>query len=78
MLLKAKMGEAGERVPTDVMPDWVIWLASYLKPDLRQIVPILGKKLAASNDKARCGTPLSHCHNLPRPFVQECCSADKF
>ena len=59
MLLKAEMGEAGGRVPTGIMPDWVIWLASFLKPDLRQLVPILGKTLAASNLKARWETLLA-------------------
>jgi len=53
-LLKAKMGEAGKRVPTGVMPDWVIWLASFLDPGLKQLIPILGLCNASSNAKARC------------------------
>jgi len=53
-LLKANMGEAGRRVPTGVMPDWVIWLASFLDPGLKQLIPILGLSNASSNAKARC------------------------
>ena len=54
MLLKANMGEAGKRVPTGVMPDWVIWLASFFDPGLKQLIPILGLSNASSNAKARC------------------------
>ena len=55
-LLKARMGEAGRRVPTGVMPDWVIWLASFMDPGLKQLLPILGLSNASSNEKARCAT----------------------
>ena len=53
-MLKARMGEAGRRVPTGLMPDWVIWLASYFDTSLKQLVPILGQSLDSTSAKAKC------------------------
>ncbi len=53
-MLKARMGKAGNRVPTIVLPDWVVWLASFFDSSLKQFVPILGTKPECSNEKAKC------------------------
>ena len=53
-VLKARMGEAGKRVPTGLLPGWVIWLASHFDTSLKQIVPSLGTMPQISNEKAKC------------------------
>jgi len=57
-VLKSRMGEAGKRVPTGILPDWVLRLAACFDSSLRQIVPILGKMPQSSNEKAKCGAVL--------------------
>ena len=52
-VLRARIGAAAGRVPTRVLPDWMVRLASLFDPALRQIVPGLGKSRKASNEKAR-------------------------
>lgn len=52
-VLKARMGEAARRVPTRVLPDWMVRLAALLDPSIAQIVPELGKVKSATNEKAR-------------------------
>ncbi|WP_248960516.1 SDR family oxidoreductase [Sphaerisporangium perillae] len=52
-VLKSRMGDAAGRVPTRVLPDWVVRLASLVDPALKLIVPELGKITNASNEKAR-------------------------
>jgi dihydroflavonol-4-reductase len=53
LLLKTRMGEAARRVPTRVLPDWMVRLASLYDASLGQIVPELGKFKKATNEKAR-------------------------
>ena len=71
-MLKARMGEAGKRVPTGILPDWVLRLAACFDSSLRQIVPILGMMPQSSNEKAKCGNtaapkaPVCNCrHGWP-------------
>jgi nucleoside-diphosphate-sugar epimerase len=52
-LLKARMGPAGRRVPTRQLPTWLVKLAGRFDPEVRQIVPELGRRRTASNEKAR-------------------------
>ena len=63
-MLKARMGEAGKRVPTGILPDWVLWLASYFDSSLKQIVPMLGTVPQCSNEKAKCVPLILH----PNPY----------
>jgi nucleoside-diphosphate-sugar epimerase len=51
--LKAGMGAAADRVPTRQLPDWMVRLVAMVDPEVRQIVPELGKTREASNEKAR-------------------------
>ena len=52
-VLRARMGEAASRVPTRVLPDWTVRLASLGDASLRQLVPELGKVKRATNEKAK-------------------------
>ena len=52
-VLKARLGSAARRVPTVQLPNWLIRLAALWDPAIRQILPELGKRKNASNQKAR-------------------------
>jgi nucleoside-diphosphate-sugar epimerase len=52
-VLKARMGAAAKRVPTLQLPDWLVRIAALRDPAVRQILPELGKKKNATNEKAR-------------------------
>jgi nucleoside-diphosphate-sugar epimerase len=52
-ILKARMGAAARRVPTRQLPNWVVRLASLRDPAIKLILPELGKKKNATNEKAR-------------------------
>jgi nucleoside-diphosphate-sugar epimerase len=54
-ILRARLGDAARRVPRWQLPDWVLRVAALRDPALKQVVPQLGKRRAASHDKAaRC------------------------
>lgn len=53
MVLKARMGDAARRVPTKLLPDWVLRLVALGDPAVAQIVPELGKLKNATNEKAK-------------------------
>src|ERR1700732_101804 len=42
-VLKSRMGESAKRVPTRLLPNFVVRIASMLDPAVKQIVPELGK-----------------------------------
>jgi nucleoside-diphosphate-sugar epimerase len=52
-MLKSRMGAAARRVPTRQLPNWVVRLASLRDPAVKQILPELGKRRNATNEKAR-------------------------
>jgi nucleoside-diphosphate-sugar epimerase len=52
-VLKARMGDAAKRVPTRQLPNWLVRLASLRDPAVKQIVPELGKRKNATNEKAK-------------------------
>jgi nucleoside-diphosphate-sugar epimerase len=52
-VLGARMGAGAARVPTRVLPNWMVRLASLFDSSLRGVVPELGKTKRASNEKAR-------------------------
>jgi dihydroflavonol-4-reductase len=52
-VLKARMGEAARRVPTKELPNWLVRLASLTDPAIKQILPELGRRKNAANEKAR-------------------------
>lgn len=51
--LKQRMGDAGGRISTKVMPDWVVRVAALFSPVARNVAPQLGRYRNASNEKAR-------------------------
>ena len=53
LALKSRMGAAARRVPTRVLPDWLLRAASLFDSSLRQITPELGKSKNATNEKAK-------------------------
>jgi nucleoside-diphosphate-sugar epimerase len=52
-VLRARMGDAARRVPTRVLPDWMVRLVSWFDAAVGQIVPELGKFKNATSEKAR-------------------------
>jgi dihydroflavonol-4-reductase len=51
--LRDQLGEGASRAPQRQMPDWVVRALAIVKPELRQVVPQLGKMRLASSAKAR-------------------------
>jgi nucleoside-diphosphate-sugar epimerase len=52
-MLKRVLGDAARRVPTWEIPDFVVRFIARFDPQVRQIVPELGKTPNALNEKAR-------------------------
>jgi nucleoside-diphosphate-sugar epimerase len=52
-ILKRGMGAAARRVPTTQLPDFMVRLAAMRDPAVKQILPELGKRKNATNEKAR-------------------------
>jgi dihydroflavonol-4-reductase len=52
-VLKERMGEAGKRVPTRQLPNWLVRLAALRDPAVKQILPELGKLKNGTNEKAK-------------------------
>lgn len=52
-LLKNRLGQAGKRVPTRELPNWVVRLAAFRDPAIRLILPELSKRKNATNEKAK-------------------------
>ncbi len=51
--LKSRMGSAAKRVPTRELPNWMVKLAALRDPAVKQIIPELGKRKNATNEKAK-------------------------
>jgi nucleoside-diphosphate-sugar epimerase len=52
-VLKQRAGAAAKRVSTLQLPNWLVRLAAMRDPAVKQIVPELGKRKNATNEKAR-------------------------
>ena len=52
-ILKSRMGEAGARVPTRQLPNWMVRLAALRDVGVREILPELGKPKNATSAKAQ-------------------------
>jgi nucleoside-diphosphate-sugar epimerase len=52
-ILRARLGDAARRVPTRQLPNWLVRFASLRDPAIKLILPELGKKKNATNEKAR-------------------------
>ena len=53
LTLKERLGPAARRVPTRLLPNWLLRVAAFWDPSVRQILPELGKAKNATSDKAR-------------------------
>ncbi len=51
--LRSKLGDAARRVPTRELPNFLVRLAVLRDPAVKQILPELGKRTNATNEKAR-------------------------
>jgi nucleoside-diphosphate-sugar epimerase len=52
-VLKDRMGASARKVPARQLPDWLVRLAALRDPAVKQILPELGKKKNATNEKAK-------------------------
>jgi nucleoside-diphosphate-sugar epimerase len=52
-VLKARLGASAKRVPTRELPNWLVRLAALRDPAIKLILPELGKKKNATNEKAK-------------------------
>ncbi|MDR3419963.1 MAG: aldehyde reductase [Xanthobacteraceae bacterium] len=52
-VLKTRMGAAANRVPTRQVPNWLVRIIALRNPEVRQILPELGKVKNATNEKAK-------------------------
>jgi nucleoside-diphosphate-sugar epimerase len=52
-ILKAHMGRFGSKIPARELPDWLLRLFAFFVSDVRQILPELGKRKNATNEKAK-------------------------
>lgn len=53
LALKERLGDAAKRVPTRLLPNWLVRAVSLFDSSLRQIVPELGQRKNATNAKAK-------------------------
>lgn len=53
VVLRTRLGDDARRVPTRVLPNWVVALVGRFDRSVRQIVPELGRTKTASGEKAR-------------------------
>ena len=51
-LLKARLGKAAARVPTRQLPNWLVFIAAMRMPELKLVLPELGKEKHATGEKA--------------------------
>jgi dihydroflavonol-4-reductase len=53
LVLRQRLGDAARRVPTRELPDWLVRVVALVDKSAGQIVPELGKRKNATNEKAR-------------------------
>ncbi len=52
-ILKERLGAAAKRAPHRELPDWFVRLFALINPEVRQVVPELGKHKNATSEKAK-------------------------
>jgi len=52
-VLRRRMGAAAKKVPTRVLPNWLVRLVAHGNPAMKSIVPLLGVNFNATSEKAR-------------------------
>lgn len=53
LLLKKRLGDAGKRIPTNTLPNWIVRLVALIDPSIAQIIPELDEIKILTNEKAR-------------------------
>jgi nucleoside-diphosphate-sugar epimerase len=53
LVLRERMGDAGKKVPTRQLPNWLVRVAALADPAVKQILPELGKLKNGTNEKAK-------------------------
>ncbi|WP_233828356.1 SDR family oxidoreductase [Paraburkholderia sp. ZP32-5] len=51
-VLRQRIGEAASKVPTRVLPNWLVRIAARRDPMMKGIVPLLGVKMDSTSEKA--------------------------
>jgi dihydroflavonol-4-reductase len=51
--LRQRLGPRARRVPTRQIPNWVVRLVARFNPEMRTLLPLLGKKRHATSAKAQ-------------------------
>lgn len=51
--VRAKLGERAKKVPTKLLPDWVVRVGAVFSPTLRTLLPLLGQQRVATSAKAQ-------------------------
>ncbi len=51
--LRERLGEAAGKVPSRELPDWLIRVIGWFNPEIRSVVPELGRLKDATNEKSR-------------------------
>jgi nucleoside-diphosphate-sugar epimerase len=52
-MLKKRLGPAAKRAPSRELPDWLVRLFALVRPEVKQILPELGKRKNATSAKAQ-------------------------
>ncbi len=52
-VLTSRMGALAKKVPTRLLPNWLVRIAGLFNPTVRQFLPELGKVKNATNEKAK-------------------------
>jgi nucleoside-diphosphate-sugar epimerase len=53
ILLKKRLGEAGKRIPTNTLPNWIVRIVALFDSSIAQIVPELGHIKILTNEKSK-------------------------
>jgi dihydroflavonol-4-reductase len=52
-VLRNRIGKSAERVPQKEIPNWLLRIAAWRNPTLRVLIPMLGRYMEASGEKAK-------------------------
>ncbi|MFN4353696.1 SDR family oxidoreductase [Parvibaculum sp.] len=52
LVLKSRIGEAAAKVPTRQLPNWLVFIAALRMPEVKVLLPELGKEKHATGEKA--------------------------
>ncbi len=53
-MLRKRLGARAPRVSTRTIPDWLVWLGSWISPTAAVLYPLLGLVRHSTAEKATC------------------------